>query len=190
MTICLRQQIVAASIIIIAFSFHLPADKWESKFVTVTANGNLQYHPDEKGNTIPDFSRVGYSQGDQPIPDVPVVKTISAGDDNSQSIIQNAIDEVSHRSPDKNGFRGAILLKKGAYKIAGAIRITTSGIILRGEGDGEQDTRLIATGNTQRVLIDVSGTGNIEELPGPGLLSQMLTYQPALLLFTLNLRRV
>src|SRR5690349_7218757 len=133
MTIRVRQQIVAASItIIVAFSFHLPADKWESKFVTVTANGTLQYHPDEKGNTIPDFSRVGYFQGDQPIPDVPVVKTISAGDDNSQSIIQDAIDEVSHRSPDKNGFRGAILLKKGAYKIAGTIRVATSGIILRG----------------------------------------------------------
>ena len=166
MTIRLRQQIVAASFFIVAFSFHLPADKWESKFVTVTANGKLQYHPDEKGNTIPDFSRVGYTQGDQPIPDVPVVKTISAGDDNSQSIIQDAIDEVSHRSPDKNGFRGAILLKKGTYKIAGTIRIATSGVILRGEGDGEQDTRLIATGNTQRVLVDVTGTGNIEELPG------------------------
>jgi hypothetical protein len=166
MTIRLRQHLAVTSIIIVAFSFHVPADKWESKFLTATSNGTLQYHPDEKGNTIPDFSRVGYYQGDQPIPDVKVVKTISPGDDNSQSIIQNAIDEVSRRTPDQNGFRGTILLKKGTYKIPGTIRITTSGIIIRGEGDGEQETRLIATGNTQRVLIDISGTGKIEELPG------------------------
>jgi hypothetical protein len=166
MTIRIRQQVVAAAIVLLVFGFQQPAGKWESKFITVAANGTLQYHPDEKGNILPDFSRVGYYQGDQPIPDVPVVKTISAGEENSQAVIQEAIDEVARRTPDKNGFRGAILLKKGVYKIPGTIGITTSGIILRGEGDSEQDTRLIATGNTQRTLINIAGTGNIEELPG------------------------
>ena len=161
----LHQRTLIASAITLGFGFHLPADKWESKFVTVTANGSLQYHADEKGNTIPDFSRVGYYEGDRPIPDVPVVKTISAGDDNSESIIQNAIDEVAKRSPDQNGIRGAILLKKGVYKIPGSIHINTSGIILRGEGDDENETVITATGNTQRSMIIVSGTGNPEELP-------------------------
>jgi hypothetical protein len=76
MTIRIRQQIVAAAIVLLVFGFQQPAGKWESKFITVAANGTLQYHPDEKGNILPDFSRVGYYQGDQPIPDVPVVKTI------------------------------------------------------------------------------------------------------------------
>jgi hypothetical protein len=165
MTISIRQQIVAA-IIIFAFAFQRPADKWESKFITLASNGTIQYHPDEKGNILPDFSRVGYYQGDRPLPNVPVVKTISANAENSQSIIQAAIDEVARRTPDKNGFRGAILLKKGVYNIPGTLTITTSGIVLRGEGDGEQDTRLIATGNTQRSLINITGTGNVEELPG------------------------
>ncbi|OQP64410.1 hypothetical protein A3860_20800 [Niastella vici] len=161
-----RQHIVAAGIVMLVVGFQPPAGKWESKFLTVAPNGTVQYHPDEKGNILPDFSRVGYYQGDQPIPDVPVVKTISASEENSQATIQAAIDEVSHRTPDKNGFRGAILLKKGVYRIPGIISITTSGIILRGEGDGGQDTRLIATGNTQRSLITISGTGNIEETTG------------------------
>jgi hypothetical protein len=166
MTKHLRQLSVVSTAIVLAVGFQPPAGQWQSKFVTLAANGSLQYHPDEKGNMLPDFSRVGYYQGDQPIPDVPVVKTISAGDNNSQSIIQDAIDEVSKRTPDNNGFRGAILLKKGVYKIPGTIRIAASGIVLRGEGDGDNDTKLIATGNTQRSLIYISGTGNIEEQPG------------------------
>jgi len=161
----LRQQAVVTTAIVIAFSFQPPADKWESKFISVSSNGSIQYHPDSKGNVIPDFSRVGYFQGDQPIPDVPVVKTISAADTSSQAIIQAAIDEVSRRKPDANGFRGAILLKKGVYKIAGTININASGVVLRGEGDDEQGTRLIATGNKQRVLIDISGGGWLEEVP-------------------------
>jgi hypothetical protein len=166
MTIRTRQQYVVAGSLLLALGFQQPADKWESKFISLSSKGTLQYHPDEKGNIIPDFSRVGYYQGEQPIPDVPVVKTISAGDDNSEPVIQSAIDEVSRRTPDKNGFRGAILFKKGIYKIPGTIRITASGIVLRGEGDGEQDTKLLATGNTQRSLLIIEGTGNIEELPG------------------------
>lgn len=156
--------ILAASILVVAFAFQPPAEKWESKFVSLRSDGSLQYHPDEKGNTIPDFSRVGYYQGDQSLPDVPVVKTIAAEGDNSQQVIQQAIDEVSKRPPDQNGFRGAILLKKGVYKIPGTIRINASGIVLRGEGEEENGTVLVATGNTQRVLIDVAGTGVVQEL--------------------------
>src|SRR4051812_16207583 len=96
----LRQQAVVTTAIVIAFSFQPPADKWESKFISVSSSGSIQYHPDSKGNVIPDFSRVGYFQGDQPIPDVPVVKTISAADTNSLAVIQAAINEVSRRKPD------------------------------------------------------------------------------------------
>jgi hypothetical protein len=159
-----HQHVITATVITVAFSFHLPADNWQSKFVTAAANGTLQYHADEKGNTLPDFSHVGYYEGDQPIPDVPVVKTLTAGGDNSQAVIQSAIDEVSKRLPDQNGFRGTILLKKGVYKIPGTLHINTSGIVLRGEGDKDNETVLVATENTQRSLIKVEGTGNIEEL--------------------------
>lgn len=166
MILSVRKLVVATTIIFLAVGFQPPATTWQSKFLTVNSRGQILYHPDEKGNTLPDFSRVGYYQGDKPIPTVPVVKTISAADTSSQAIIQNAIDEVAQRTPDQNGFRGAILLKKGTYKIPGTIYITTSGIVLRGEGDGEQGTRLIATGNNQRSLIEVMGDGYLEEVAG------------------------
>jgi hypothetical protein len=166
MSIRLPKKVVISATLVIAFSFAPPLNKWESKFVTMAPNGDLRYHPDENGNTIPDFSRVGYCQGDQPIPDVPVVKTVSPGDTNSQAIIQKAIDEVAQLKPDVNGFRGTILLKKGVYKIPGTIYILASGIVLRGEGEDEQGTKLIATGNTQRSLIEVMGDGYLEESSG------------------------
>src|SRR5688572_22926851 len=138
---------------------------WESAFVKTNKDGSLQYTPDEKGNIIPDFSRVGYYGGDKEIPDVPIVKTISpTGSDNDEATIQAAIDEVAQKQLDKNGFRGTILLKKGTYKIPGSIRIETSGIVLRGEGDDINGTRLIATAKKQVALINVSGKGSITEI--------------------------
>ncbi|WP_343701468.1 hypothetical protein [Chitinophaga sp.] len=143
--------------------FVLPAPHWESKFVKVSGTGALEYVPDAQGNTIPDFSRVGYYYGDKPLPGIAVVKTISpTGTDNDQQHIQAAIDEVAKRTPDANGFRGALLLKKGTYHIPDRIRINTSGIVLRGEAGA----RLVATAKTQVSLIDVSGNGQLREVPG------------------------
>lgn len=138
------------------------AKTWESKFVKINQDGTLKYIPDEKGNIIPDFSRVGYFGGDKSIPDIPVVKTIEPSA-NSEETIQSAINEVAKMPIDKNGFRGAIFLKKGTYNIPGIIKIETSGIILRGEGN---DTKLIATGLVQRPLVSVSGKGRIDEVGG------------------------
>ena len=136
---------------------------WDSKFVKVNKDGKLTYIPDEKGNILPDFSLVGYYGGDKAIPNVAIVKTIEpTPNQNDEEIIQNAIDEVSKRSPDKNGFRGTILLKKGTYNIQGTIKIEAGGIVLRGEGKA---TKLMATGTSQRTLIDVSGNGRIKEIP-------------------------
>jgi len=108
---------------------------WQSKFVNLSKDSSLSYTADEKGNIIPDFSRVGYYGGDRSIPHVDVVKTVSPSE-NAQQQIQAAIDQVSKRTPDKNGFRGTIVLKKGTYKIPGSIHVNASGVVLRGEGDG------------------------------------------------------
>ena len=88
----------------------------EPKYIKVNTNGSLKYLPDAKGNTIPDFSHVGYHQGDKAIPAIAVAKTISANESgDSQQLLQNAIDEVAQMPLNKDGFRGAILLKKGTY---------------------------------------------------------------------------
>jgi hypothetical protein len=126
--------------------------------VMQTAKGELVYTQDEKGNIIPDFSRVGYFGNAKPIPHIAVVKTVTPSG-NDQQVIQAAIDEVSALPADKNGFRGAVLLKKGVYKIPGTIKINTSGVILRGEGE---ETIVTATGKGQRNLISVAGKGDIK----------------------------
>ena len=139
----------------------------ESKYYSINKDGSLNFKPDEEGNIIPDFSRVGYHMGDKELPKVKIIKTISAvANGSSQEVIQKAIDETASMVPDKNGFRGAILLKKGTYNIPGAITIKTSGIVLIGEGNDENGTRLIAKGKDKRALIQVSGEGMPIEVKG------------------------
>ncbi|MFT3982104.1 MAG: hypothetical protein QM687_16670 [Ferruginibacter sp.] len=123
----------------------------------------MEYIPGERGDRLPDFSRVGYYGGDKKIPDVPVWKKLAPNGINDEQIIQAAIDELSSLPPGKNGFRGAILLRKGVYKISGTLKINAGGIVLRGEGDS---TILLATGKGQRNLIAVSGRGKIQEIKG------------------------
>ena len=144
----------------------LPAG-WQSSLVNITAEGKLVYFPDERGNTIPDFSRVGYHHSDKSIPHYPVTKVVHPVEnaDNRRNI-QDAIDEVSRLKPDENGHRGTVLLKRGVYPIYGSIRISTGGVVLMGEGDNINETRLLAMGRERYSLIQVSGKGQIEEVPG------------------------
>lgn len=101
-------------------------------------DGRLVYVPDEQGNTIPDFSHAGYRGGGAAIPTVAIKETLwpVAGDNTAN--VQAAIDRVSALPLDKNGFRGAVLLKMGYYKMATPITIQASGVVLRGEGMGEK----------------------------------------------------
>jgi hypothetical protein len=110
-------------------------------------DGRLVYVPDPQGNAIPDFSHAGYGGGGVPLPFVPVKETVwpVAGDNTAN--LQAAIDKVSALAPDGSGFRGAVLIKMGYYKMATPLRIQSSGVVLRGEGMGEAGTVLIGTGN-------------------------------------------
>ncbi len=130
-----------------------------SKLVYPGKNGRLVYLPDENGNTIPDFSVCGYMGGGVRLPDVPVRAEIKAGASDARESVQAAIEKVSKITPDKRGFRGAVLFKKGVHKIEGTLRITTGGIVLRGEGPGENGTVLVATQRKQHPLIEIRGTG-------------------------------
>jgi hypothetical protein len=125
-----------------------------SKLVYPGKNRKLIYVPDEQGNTIPDFSNCGYMGGGMKLPDVPVRLEVAAGQD-----IQAAIDKVSKMPPDKRGFRGAIFLKRGVHKVGDTIRIHASGVVLRGEGQDENGTILVATQKKQHALIEINGQG-------------------------------
>ncbi|MCX6138907.1 MAG: hypothetical protein NTV54_15625 [Ignavibacteriales bacterium] len=139
---------------------------WQSKFIHIE-NGVLKAVPDEKGDIIPDFNKVGYRKGEVTIPEIRIVRTISApvsGD--AQMLIQKAIDEVSHMKADDRGFRGAILLKKGIYEVPGSITISTEGIVLRGEGPDQSGTVLVASGKGQRSLVIIAGKKGASEIAG------------------------
>src|SRR6186713_1332449 len=108
--------------------------------------GRLVYVPDDQGNTIHDASHAGYRGGGVAIPTVPVSETIwPVAGDNTQNI-QAAIDRVSARTPDAAGFRGAVLLRAGYYRVATPVKIQASGVVLRGEGMSDTGTILIGTG--------------------------------------------
>ncbi len=128
-----------------------------STLVSVGTNGKLLYTPDLKGNIVPDFSGVGYMNSESPIPDIAVVKIVNAVAGDNLSNVQTAINDVAAMALDANGFRGAILFKKGVYNISDTIKITASGIVLRGEGTDTAGTRFIATKPEQHTLFYFSG---------------------------------
>jgi len=128
-----------------------------SKLVYPGKDGKLVYVPDELGNTIPDFSNCGYMGGGVKLPLVPERASVGPVDGDARSAIQAAIDKVSAMPPDKNGFRGAVLIKKGIYKVDGPLVIKTSGVVLRGEGQDEKGTVLVATQKKQHSLIEIKG---------------------------------
>lgn len=135
-----------------------------------TLDGWLAALADGQGNTIPDFSRAGYRGGGVPLPDVPVVRTLdpmasepgdTPPDDGER--IQRALDEIAALPADADGHRGALLLRRGLYRVAGSLRVP-AGVVLRGEGSGEDDgTTLLATGRERRAFVVVGDAG----FPGP-----------------------
>ena len=128
------------------------------QIVSIGKDGRLIYAADDQGNQIPDFSNCGYMGGGVELPDVNVVEILfpeEIGDDTHR--IQAAINHVAVLPEDEDGFRGALLLKHGIYRMARSIHIRASGIVLKGEGQGEDGTTLIATGTGKRTL---SESGN------------------------------
>lgn len=130
-----------------------------SQAVRLGDDGQLIYAANERGDRLIDFSYVGYHSGERAIPDVPVRLTLQPRAGDCTAMIQEAIDQLGRSQADANGFRGAILLKAGTYRIEGKLHINRGGIVLRGEGDGPDGTVLVAAGygesKYKRTLITV-----------------------------------
>jgi hypothetical protein len=128
-------------------------------------DGKLRYEADTRGNVIPDFSHAGYF-GDgrlPPIVDAQMSIKPSGRDDTKR--IQRSIDALAQRQPDAFGFRGALLLEPGEFRVEGQLRISASGIVLRGSGQGKDGTVLRASGKGQRSLILVRPQGEQAKYP-------------------------
>jgi hypothetical protein len=160
--------------------FSAPAQTAEmpnySSLVYTGYDGKLVYIPDAKGNIIPDFSHAGYMGGGVPLPYVPVRETVWPVEGDNSAVIQAAIDRVSGLPLDEYGFRGAVLLKQGNYDLESPLRISSSGVVLRGEGQSEFGTVLTGIGTFDDMnltdirnnadLIDIEGEACWEEIAG------------------------
>lgn len=137
-----------------------------SKLVSPGPDGRLRYTPyTARGDLIPDFSHCGYGGGDRAIPAVPVRETLEPGpaetDDTPR--IQAALDRLAALPPDANGLRGALLLRRGTYTCRTGLQIRAGGIVLRGEGDGETGTRIIAAMKQAGPLVGIGGPSGPRE---------------------------
>ena len=155
---------------LVAFQGSLKAqtikEKATSKTCRLNEAGKLVYKTDAKGNRLPDFSHVGYHSGETAIPDLPVRMTLKPTEGDDTQRIQAALDKLGKRRKDKNGHRGALLLKRGVYRVAGSLKMNHSGIVLRGEGEGPDGTILIAAGygdyKYKRAFISVGNPDRIK----------------------------
>lgn len=100
-----------------------------------------------------DYSTCGYRASEQPIPDVKNVVYVDQTTD-----LQRAIDYVSAMKPEK---RGAILIAEGTYYLDQPLRISASGIVLRGMGKGK--TVLVKRGFDRGAVIYVEGKAKAEK---------------------------
>ncbi len=143
----------------------------ESSLVSIGSDGRLDYTTfamqgqSNEVNIIPDYSHAGYMGGGVALPNVSVVRTLSPASGDRLADIQQAIDEVSALPSDGNGFRGAILLTAGLYEVSNSLLINTSGVVLRGEGQGLDGTVLRATRTSRHDFIRLRG--NTENASDP-----------------------
>lgn len=131
----------------------IPQEGDDASWVHLGPDGKLVYKTDALGNRVMDFSSAGYMGGGVALPDVAVKETVKPSGGDDRAAIQDAINRVAGL-PLVNGFRGAVLLSPGIFKVGGTIDITTSGVVVRGSGSGDNGTviSMNATGRCFRVL--------------------------------------
>ncbi len=108
-----------------------------------------------------DYSACGYRASNEALPDVGVATVVAWQEGDCAPLIQQAIDAVSSRKPDAQGRRGAVLLGAGRYRLDSPLRITASGVVLRGVGRAE--TVLVKHGTDRGALLYIEGKS---EVPG------------------------
>jgi hypothetical protein len=118
-------------------------------------NDSIIYATDSRGNRVIDFSYCGYMSSETTIPNLPVRIYVSQADGDQSARIQKAIDYVSSLPADKNGYRGAVLLGEGTFRLSASLRISKSGVVLRGADKNK--TVLLKTGYDRSAVVYVEG---------------------------------
>ena len=138
------------------------AEAYAQTFPMNLKDSRLEYVNDAKGNRVLDFSYCGYRNSNVDIPDLPVAVCVSPVEGDNSPVIQRAIDYVSSLKPDADGFRGAVLLEKGTYRLNEPLRIRTSGVVLRGED--KAGTVLVKHGYERGSVVYIEGTDDLQVL--------------------------
>ncbi len=102
-----------------------------------------------------DYSTCGYKASEMTIPDVPEATTVTWQPGDCSSLIQAAIDKVATLPANINGHRGTIVIGEGTFRLDHPLRITTSGIVIRGMG--KDNTTLMKHGADRGALIYIEG---------------------------------
>lgn len=125
--------------------------------LTITSDHQIEYQTFANGDRIPDYSYCGYMASDEAIPFVEAKVSVSCREGDATARIQQAIDYVGSLPLDARGFRGAVQLESGTYRLDGSLIINRSGVVLRGRGYGEDGTVLIGAGVDRATLIRMAG---------------------------------
>ncbi len=137
----------------------IPDAQSVSKWVYFGGDKKLRYGTDPRGNRIMDFSHAGYKGGGVALPAVRGVRTLAPEAGDNLARIQAALDEIATLPVDAAGFRGALQLGPGRYEVSGTLKMSASGVVLRGSGSGEKGTVIVVTGPPHRCL-EVGGSGS------------------------------
>jgi len=116
-----------------------------------------------------DYSTCGYHASEKKIPDVRNVVFVGSTTGDCAARIQKAIDYVASLKADKNGIRGAVLLGEGTFCIDRPLRISTSGVVIR--GTGRDKTVIVKRGVERGALLYIEGrkdfvTGDTVKIAG------------------------
>jgi len=140
----------------VALSYFSPVSA--QNFPLQVKNSKITYTQDAKGNRILDFSYCGYKASEQDIPSVNNAIFVSQREGDATDAIQRAIDYVSSLKPNKQGFRGAVLLDKGTFNLSKSLWIRTSGVVLR--GSDKHETVLFRHGFDRSAVLHIEGINN------------------------------
>ena len=153
------RRFFAATLIVTAAALARQPPAARSQWVYLDHSGKLFYRHFKTGERIIDFSYAGYMGGGVTIPAVPVKKTVSPSGHDDTAAIQSAIDEVSNL-PLVDGARGAVLLKPGHFHCSAPLKITVSGVVLRGSGADATGTTIDLTGSPH-LGISIAGASSV-----------------------------
>lgn len=139
---------------LILVTIPLGAQEYE-EVVSPGPGGILIYRTGSRGDRLVDFSFCGYRAGEADIPEIPARLFIPWQEEDATALLREAMAHMESLDPDSAGFRGAIQLDSGVFRLSGRLDLSVSGVVIRGMGP--ESTTLLATGEDRETLLRVEG---------------------------------